>query len=203
NPSYATGHQWYSEMLMAVGRPQESLAEVRKAQELDPLSPAVNAVMGWLLQVDRQYDAAIQQEHKVLEMYPDLPFGHFMLGVACWGKGRRAEAIAALEKAHQLEPDRLLSLAYLTYAYAQSGRRAEALQFRQELERRGRAKYVSPLILAVVSLGFQENERALNMLEKNFAPGRFADEQLRQPIYDPIRSDPRFQNLLRRMNLPE
>jgi TolB-like protein/DNA-binding winged helix-turn-helix (wHTH) protein/tetratricopeptide (TPR) repeat protein len=204
NPSYATGHQWYAEMLMAVGRSQESLAEVRKARELDPLSPAVNAIVGWMLYVDRQYDAAIQQEQKVLEMYPDFPLGHFMLGQACWGGGRTTEAIVAFQKAYQLEEDAPLYLAYLAHAYAQSGRRADAFRLRQELRRREKVGYVSPQVLATFALGFQEKERALTFLEKLYEKrGGFADEQLRKPLYDPIRADPRFQDLLRRMNIPQ
>ena len=113
NSAYPVAHQWYSNYLLALGRSEEALAEGKRALELDPVSPFMNYHMGWLLCVARQFDGAIEQERKTLEMDPGFPPAHALLARAYIAKGMYREALAEYEKYSVLTPGNPAALAYL------------------------------------------------------------------------------------------
>lgn len=202
NPGYASAHQWYAYCLKAMGRHAEALAEVRRAQEMDPLSLIINAVVGWHLYLERRYDEAIAQCRKVVEMDPRFPRVHSYLGWSLLQKGRYREAIAALEKARELYGDSPARLAELGHGYAVAGRREEARRILDELGEASRRRYVEADLVARIHVGLGDRERALEWL------GRAIDEHAVKlvllkvdPSLDPLRGDPRFDDLLRRAGL--
>lgn len=203
NPSYPTAHQFYSWYLGAVLRPDECIAEGRRALELDPLSVFRNADLGITLYLVGQYDRAIEQSQKALELDPNLDYAHWTLGLAYVQKAMYEEAIAHLEKAVTFSGDSPRYVASLGYAYAVAGRRREARKVLDKLKDLSKQRYVSPYFIATVYAGLGDTEKALEWLEKAYQDhsGWLAYVQW-QPEFAPLRSDPRFRDLLRRMNFP-
>ena len=117
SPRYATAHQWYAEYLAVVGRIDESLAEIRLAQELEPLSLIINTQAGWILTLDRRYDEAIEQLRKTVDLDPSFQMAHADLGLAYGERGRSAEAVAEFQKAVKLR-DSADNRLWLAWAYA-------------------------------------------------------------------------------------
>ncbi|PYS47659.1 MAG: hypothetical protein DMF68_15385, partial [Acidobacteria bacterium] len=201
-PDYATTHQWYSAMLAALGRFDEANSEAKRAQELEPFSLPINADAGRHLYYARQFEQALATHRKTLEMDGSFARAHYELGYVLAQMNRGEEAIAEFQKS--LEPDRnsLSALSGLGYAYAIAGQKKQAEQVIEELNDLGRQHYVSPYHLAVVYAGLGEREKALDNLEKA------ADERFNwivfikvEPIFDHLRSEPRFVSLVRRMGL--
>ncbi len=201
NPGYATARQWRAEALADMGRLPEALDEARKAQELDPLSPIVNSFVGVLLTVNHQPEAAIREHRKVLEMYPEFGFGHAWLGIAYWQAGSRQEAIAEMEEARRLAGSKGRFGPALAWMLAQSGRRNDALRLVRQLE--SQPGYVGPDVLAIAYIGLGDKERALTLLEQGYER-RAVDLPftLRMPVFDPLRSDPRYIALMQRIGVP-
>jgi len=204
NPSYPTAHQFYSWYLGAVLRPEECIAEARRALELDPLSVFRNADLGITLYLVGQYDRAIEQSQKALELDPNLDYAHWTLGLAYVQKAMYEEGIAHLEKAVTFSGSSPRYVASLGYAYAVAGRRHEARKILDKLNELSKHRYVSPYFIAAVYTGLGDKENALEWLEKAYQDhsGWLAYIKM-QPEFAPLRSDPRFQDLLRRMNFPE
>ena len=203
NPNYATAHRWYSIHLAARGRHEQALVEAKKALELDPVSLPINVSVGVRFYYLRRYDQAIEQFNKTIELDPNYFHTYFWLGQV-YGKNKMYdEAIAAHQKAFALS-NRPYEVAGLGFAYGAAGRRDEALNILEELEQLSKQKYVFPMSFAFVYIGLGEREQALDWLEKSFEenPGRLASISV-DPWFDPLRSDPRFQSLLRRMNFPD
>jgi TolB-like protein len=202
NPSYATAHHWYAECLSLTGRPAEALAELEQALSLDPLSSQIHAQTGLQLYRMRRYDAAIAHLRQTLELYPRFARAHDWLGRTYLFKGMHAEALAELETAASLTERGSVELAILAYAYTVADQREKALGIRAELEERSRREYVSPLAFARIATGLGEKDQAFGWLDKavdahdpNFLFGVF------DPLWDPVRSDPRYTQVLRRMRL--
>jgi DNA-binding winged helix-turn-helix (wHTH) protein/TolB-like protein/Tfp pilus assembly protein PilF len=203
NPSYSDAHQSFSYYLSAMGRGDEALAEMRRAQELDPLSLEKIAGIGEMLYFQRQYDQAIEQYQKTLEMDPNSGFAHWAIGNAYVHKGMYAEAIAEYQKAIPLSGDSPDEPAMLAYAYALSGKRQEAQQIIDELKTRAKRNYISPTIIAVIYGALGDNERAFEWLEKAYEAHDFLLVFLKaEPMFDPLRSDPRYNELQQRVKLP-
>lgn len=202
NPSYAYAHHLYGHYLIAMGRFEESKARMERARELDPLSLVMNTGLGVAYYYARQYDAAIEQYRKTLEMQPDFLFAQIFLGMAYEQKGKRAEAIAELAKAAQAH-DNPLALAPLGYAYALSGEHAKARKVADDLVERARHEYVSPYEIAIVYSGLGDVEQAFSWLEQacEVRPTWLVWLKV-DPRLDGLRSDPRFSHLLRRLNFP-
>ncbi len=204
NPSYAEAHHWYSHLLTDTGRAAQSLIESKLALEFDPLSLIVQTHLGWHYDRARQYDLAIEQQRKTLEMDPIYYPTHLLLGWALLHKGLAAEAIPVAEKVRTLSVDAPEATALLGTAYAAAGRKHEAMQILKELERISPNKYVSPYDVSLICSALGENERALQLLEQASTDraGRLIEVSV-EPVFDPLRSNPRFQALLRRMNFPQ
>ncbi len=202
NPSYATAHQRYSLYLIAMGRTQESLVEMNRARSLDPLSLSVNFSLGWRLYMARQYDQAITQLINTIEMDPTYLLAHVVLGQCYEQEGRYSEAVTELQKAASMSPDSPPVLAALGHAYAASGKRAEALQLLDQLKSLSAHRYVSPFYLALLYAGLGDHEQADAWLDRGY------DDRSNNmiflnvdPQFDSLRSEPRFQNLRRRIGL--
>jgi TolB-like protein/DNA-binding winged helix-turn-helix (wHTH) protein/Flp pilus assembly protein TadD len=204
NPGSATTHQWYSEYSLRVGRIPEAIDQLRQALELDPASPLMNAELGSVLYSARQYDEAIQQLKKAIDMEPSFPYAHSWLGFAYEQKGMRQEAIAEFHKAVALSGGSPFFRAALAYGYGLAGNETEARKISGELTRLSRSQqfYVSPYDFALVHVGLGEREQALNSLEQVVATHDIASDLLKiEPSLDPVRSDRRFDLLVRRVGL--
>jgi len=204
NPNSNTVHQAYSRLLSVTGRLDEAMAEMRRAQELDPLSLLPTGNLAMLAYFGGRYDRAIAQLQKTLEMDPKFPVAHWGIGLAYEQKGQYERAIAAFEKAKAIAPDSLNTKASLGHAYALQGKRREAEKIIAELKDQSKQKYVSSYQVAVIYAGLGERDRALEWLEKAYEERSTLLAYFEMdPRLDPLRGEPRFQALLRRMNFPE
>lgn len=192
NPNYATAHHWYSDFLTMMNRPAEAMAEIKRAQELDPLSPIINTTLGENLYYARRYDEAAVQLRKTLEIDPDFYLARYLLGLSYEQKGMYAEAIAEFQKGRSLAGNNAaFMLGALGHTYAVSGRRHEALQALHELLKLNDA---APYAIATVYIGLGEKQQAFAWLQK--VPGWEVRWMLRtDPRLDSLRSDPSFQSL--------
>ena len=200
DPNYATAHQWYGEFLALQGRFDEGLAEIERARQLDPLSLIVASDRAVILYYARQYDRSIEQFDAVLARDPEFPRVRVAI-LSLVEKGRFEEALAVIAK-WRLPEDKPWNLACLAYVYTRSGRRAEAQRSLAELERTNRPRNLDlgPLISAYIALG--QKQEALDLLERAYNMRWPGLTNLKvNPYYDPLRGDPRFQDLLRRLRL--
>jgi TolB-like protein/DNA-binding winged helix-turn-helix (wHTH) protein len=203
NPDQATAHQRYSLYLTAMGRSQESLTEIKRAHDLDPLSLSINFSLAWRLYLARQYDQAIQQSRSTIDLDPNFVLAHLVLGQTYEQKGQFDMAIAELKKAASISPNSPLMLGALGHAYAVASDTADAEKLRDDLIRRSNQQYVSPFYVALILTGLKENEKALDWLDKAYQDRSNPLIFLKvDPELDPLRSSPRFQDLQRRIGLP-
>jgi TolB-like protein/DNA-binding winged helix-turn-helix (wHTH) protein/Tfp pilus assembly protein PilF len=204
NPSYATAHHWYAFLLMQVGQLEEALAEMKRAKELDPLSLIINADLGWAFYLARQYDDAISQLRSTLELDSKFVRARFLLGRVYTAEGMYEKAIPEFQKAVDLSGNSPVYVAGLGYGYAAAGKKSKAIELLNELAERAKQEYVAPYDVALVYVGLDQVDQAFIWLEKAYeVHSDFKDELKLVPILDPLRDDPRFQDLLRRMNFPE
>jgi TolB-like protein/Flp pilus assembly protein TadD len=200
NPSYATVHHWYSMCLRTMGRLDEALTEARLAQKLDPSMLIAGVELGRIYYFAREYDEAIAQYKKTLEMDPSFLAAHFRLGQAYVQRGMYDEAISEFNKSHPLLGDDPETIAALGHAYAVSGNRKEALGILNNLLLLAIHRYVSPYDIAVMHLGLGEKDKALEWLQNAYADRSVWLIGLKvEPMLDDLRSDPRFNELLRRV----
>ena len=203
NPSYATAYQRYSLYLIAMGRAQDSFAQIQKARALDPLSLSINFSLGWRLYMARQYDAAITQLKDTLEMDPSYELPHLVAGQAYEQKGNYALAIPELRKAVELSRGTPLMVSALAHAYARSGNRAEAEKLLAQLQAKSMNQYVSPYYFAIVCVGLGRTEEALDWLEKAFGDRSNGLVFLKvEPELDDLRSNSRFIALQQKLEFP-
>jgi TolB-like protein/DNA-binding winged helix-turn-helix (wHTH) protein/Tfp pilus assembly protein PilF len=200
SPSYATGHHWYGWHLAALGRHSEAIAELKKAESLDPLSLIIGADLAEELLIAHRYDEAIKQSRKTMNMDPYFALTHYVLGEVFVQKHMYSAAIAELQKAIELSPGSAAFTANLAYAYAVSGMRDEAVRILDDLKNRSRDALSNAPEIALVYVGLDEKNQAMAWLEKAYAE-RFNPGVLMRPAFDPVRSDPRFEDLLRRIGL--
>jgi TolB-like protein/Tfp pilus assembly protein PilF/predicted Ser/Thr protein kinase len=204
NPTYATAHHWHAERLSNAGRTEQGIAEYKRALELDPLSLVINREFGETgYNYARQYDQCIEQLRKTLEIAPNFTWVHLGLGGCYLGKSMNREAIAEFEKELAASPGSTYALALLGNAYAVAGRRADAQKVLLQLDEIAKKKYLPGMGRAIVYIGLGDKDKAFEWLEKSYADRsiNMADSLKTSPIFDPLRSDPRFADLLRRMNL--
>ena len=194
----------YFDYLGAMGRVDESLAANKKGQAWMPTSAVIAFGVGFDLYLMHRYDEAISQFKKAISLDPDNWPAHFFLGFTYSQKGMHEEAIAEMQRSIELQENAPPSVAGLGYAYAMSGRRDGALKILNQLqERANHGEYVWPLGAALIQIGLGNKDDALVWLDKAYEDHSTGMNYLKvNPLYDPLRSDPRFTNLLRRMRFP-
>jgi tetratricopeptide (TPR) repeat protein len=199
NPEYASAHQWYGMCLAVMGRLSQAWAEMNRANDLDPLSRSINYTRVWVRYWERRFEEAISLYRQVVFDHADFWAAHYYLGLSLLQGGQTAEAVTELERARSLS-DNPWRLSGLTYAYARAGRLAEARETLEELLEVSKQRYVSPSRIAVAYVGLGEKDQAFEWLEKALAD-RCYDLMLSgmEPLFDPIRSDPRFGDLRKRI----
>ena len=201
NPGYATAHHWYAWHLSLLGRYDEAIGEMKKAENLDPLSLIINSNLAELLLLAHSYDESIQQSRKTMELDPDFALAHNQLAQAYLQKHMNQEAVAELQTAVQLSGGSPTCLANLARAYVASGKRSEALKVLSELKARSNLAYSNAAEIAMIYASLGDADQATTWLERGYDE-RFNPGVLLRPGFDPLRSDSRFQNLLRRIGLP-
>jgi eukaryotic-like serine/threonine-protein kinase len=197
-------HMCYSWFLSIARRHEESIAEMRLALELDPLSIIATTCIGEVLMQGRQSDAAIEQCRKAIALDATYWPAYLFMGMAYQQKGQDQEAIKALEKGAELAERDSIAIAALGNALGIVGRKDEAREILQELRTRREKAYLSPYWISLVHLGLGENDKALDCLETGYEE-RAAYMNIIHVYYhfDPLRSNPRFQDIVRKMNLPQ
>jgi len=198
NPNYATAHQWYGRlMLLMIGQFDRAIAEVKRAVELDPVSPIIHADLGTVYTFARRYDEAIEQFRRALELDPQFYWGHRQLGLALELKGDPGNAIAEYQKALQLSDDPRV-LAFIGHAEASTGRQSEARAILVKLTEIAKTRYVSGYSFAVIHLALGERDQALEWLEKDARERNGFEINFVKvdPYLDPLRGDPRFEALV-------
>ncbi|MFH1312450.1 MAG: protein kinase [Candidatus Eisenbacteria bacterium] len=201
NPSYASAHQWYALCLVIMSRDEEAITEIKRAQELDPLSLIINVAAGFVAYFTRRYDEALKECRKVLDMDSTFPVTHMALALIYEQRGMRDEAIAEFEKMFSLEGDEETAKA-IREAFAASGYEGAMRQIVKRLLVRSGDAYIYFGFIGRILARLGDNDEAIAYLEKAY-------EERSQEIYtiavdpglDGIRSDPRFQDLIRRIGL--
>ena len=203
NPNYAQAHQWYSDFLSVSKRFGESFEEIALARRLDPLNIIIDTDVGLASYWAGQYDRAISQLRQTVELNASFFLTHFYLGLAQAGKGFFDAAITEAQTARSLEPGDPNPIMLYGYACGRAGRRPGALQALEDLRAMSQRRYVSAFLVAGVYVGLGEKDKAFELLEKAYEErsGRLIYLGV-LPAFDPLRSDPRFQNLVKRMRLP-
>jgi len=200
NPSLANAHYFYANCLVAHGRLAEALAEARRAHELDPLNPEVATARAWALYVARRYDEAIAVMQKSLDLEPGLAHGHMLLALPLAGKGSYAEALAEARKMAALAGDAPNFAGILGYIAGRAGERAEAQHILTALERRPPGN--TAFAIALVHLGLGHTDQALRWLQAAYEErAEWLVMVTPAPCFDPLRSDPRFSALMRKIGI--
>ena len=193
----------YAVVLAQQGRADVSVAEARTAVESDPISPFSRFHVGWTLVMARKFENAITESRAGIELDPSYHMSHLGLGLGLAGLGRYEEAVQACRQATVLTPGDAMELGYLGWVLGLAGHQQEALTILEDLKRRRNQEYVGGNVLALVSLGLGDHDQAISWLERaaEERDGLMAHLNALLP-YDPLRSDPRFQALLKKMNFP-
>src|SRR5262245_21897480 len=200
NPNYANAHHWYAEYLSLVGRHEAAIREAERARELDPLSSIINTWVGSRYFLARRYDIAVAQYWNAVDLDPAFVPAHMALGQAYEQTTMFREAISELERAVGLSGGSPVYLASLAHAYGVTGRRSDTLRLIDDLKKLASRRYVASFDMAIAWLGLGDNERALTALER-----AVEDRSPRllflmtEPRFDPLRSERRFQALIKRV----
>ena len=204
NPNYAEAHHQYGAYYLTLtGRPMEGVAEMKLAQQLDPVNPYINFDTTLPYLIARQYDQSIAQTRKALEMFPNFFVPHLALGTALFQKGDYSTGIEELEKAKAMEPTPLL-IGTLGYAYAKSGRKDEARKLLAELKEQSKVRYVASYWIAMIYVGLDEKDEAFAWLERGYQERSWWLVWIKMdPMVDSLRSDSRFIDLMRRIGFPQ
>ena len=201
NPGYGAGHHNVALALALIGRNAEALTHIERARELDPLSLIINTDFGWVYYLGHRYDEAIAQYQKALELDPNFTLAHFDLALAYSALARHDKAIAEMQKARGRGSDYLAGLGYL---YAVAGRRAEALTTLAELQQLAKQQYVPPYHFAWIYTGLGDKDKAIALLQQVYAEHtQHVIDFKTVPMFDSLRSDERFQELVQKVGLPD
>jgi TolB-like protein/Flp pilus assembly protein TadD len=199
SPNYATAYHWYAWHLIVTGRNSEGILESRMAESLDPLSLIISADTADALCIAHLFDESIQQSKKTLEMDPNFAVAHYELGQALVQKHMYDEAIAEFKRAIELSGHSGAFDSNLAYAYAVSGRKEEAMKIIEQLEARDQ-NHSADANIALSYVGLGDQDQAIDWLNKAYE-ARFNPSILMRPAFDPLRSDARYMDLLRRIGL--
>jgi len=203
NPNYATAHHWYAAYLSYSGRHAEAAVEIRKAQQADPLSVPAQTWVGWVFFNARQYDQAAEQFLKALDLDPNFAFPHNGLGYVHLQNGRFQSAIEEFQKGVALSGNASGYISELGYAYARAGNKLEAQKRIEELKALRKLRFVNPRNIGFIYVGLKDNDQAFAWFDRAVEEGSTGLVDLKVgPYYDPLRSDPRFADLLRRVGIP-
>jgi serine/threonine-protein kinase len=200
--NYATAHEWYALCLSHLGRHEEALSMAKRAQELDPLTPIISTVVGLVCHYARQYERALEEYLQVIEMDPTFIAARYFCGCTYTQLGQHEKAIAEQEMALRISGHGTLPLALLGNALAVSGNPEAAEDKLRELRTLGREMYVSPFFEALIYVGLGQTEPAFRCLEQACTERFHRMSSIKvEPMLDPIRSDSRFADLLRRVGV--
>jgi TolB-like protein/Flp pilus assembly protein TadD len=201
SPNNAQAYSAFAFWLVSQGRTEEAVRSSRRARELDPLAvPGTN--LAWMLFYARRYDDAVQELRSVLAVRPDDAFALWILGFALIANHHPQEAVPVLEKGVSTSNRSPAIVGLLVHAYAQAGRRADALRLLEELKRRKQTGYVPAAAFVKAYLGLGEYDQAFFWLEEAYKEQSNLLQFLKvHPIFDPVRDDPRFKDLVRRVGL--
>ena len=200
NPGYATAHHWYAWHLSLLGRNDEAIAEMRIAESMDPLSLIIKTESAELHVIARSYDESIRESRKAIEMDPGFALAHNQLGEAYLQKHLHHEAVEELQKAVQLSGGGSTCIANLARAYVASGQKSEAVKLLDDLKNRSTTGDPKASEIAVIYVALGDTDQAMNWLGKGYE-ARFNPSVLLRPGFDPLRSDLRFEELVRRIGL--
>ena len=200
NPQYATAHQWYAEFLAWQGRFEEAFAESEQARQLDPMSLIIATDHAVILYYSRQYDRAIAQCRAVLDMDPSFESARTFIARSYEEEGKYAEALAEIDRWRRPS---LWTWAERTYVYSRRGRTEEARQSLAKFEKSTPPPSANPTTATLVAyLGIEGHDQVIGRLERAYAEHSNAVVQIKvDPMYDPIRNDSRFADLVRRLRL--
>jgi serine/threonine protein kinase/Flp pilus assembly protein TadD len=202
NPNYATAHEWYAMFLAPMERFDEAISELKKAQELDPLSLIIQAMGGYVYSFAGLSDKAIQSCHKTIEMDPNFMLTYFFLGNAYTWNSRWKEAISAFQKLAALSGESPLSLGFLGFAYGMGGQEAEAQKILDQLSERSKDKDAFPFFKSLVNIGLGDKDRALEWLERAYDEKESMLAAIKiWPPFDTLRQESRFKALLKKLKL--
>ncbi len=203
DPNYLTGHHWYGLFLTLMGRFDEALRQIDLALKPDPLSMVMNSHKGWILYFAHRFPQAISQLRKALDIDPLYPLTYYFLGLAYLQDAMINDAIRAFQRANELSEGHPGLVAGLAQAYGAQGNMAEAGRFLDQLQEMSVRRYVSPYHAAGVYASLGDRDRAFELLERTYAErsGWMAHLKV-DPAVDPLRSDPRFRDLFKRVGLP-
>ncbi len=204
NPNYATGHKWYGLQLATLNRYDEALVELKRAQELEPLSISINLNVADVYFAKGDIDSAVEQIRKTIDLDPNWYYPHQYLGLGYLKQGRNAEALTEAEKSVELSKRHSIPLGVLGYIYSQTGKRKEALGIAEELKQRFGKRQANGYDLARVFVGLGDKDQAFAWLEKDFqAHSSLLPYWLGWPPLNSLRDDPRFKDLHKRMGVPD
>jgi DNA-binding winged helix-turn-helix (wHTH) protein/TolB-like protein/Flp pilus assembly protein TadD len=201
SPNDSEAHMGYAMLLSFTNRHEEAIAEARRARELSPMTPLAFALESQLLLRGGHKEEAILQAKKALDFEPIFWVGHLHLGWAYLSQKRYDEAIAEFETAKQLAPESWFPQTLLAKSFVLRGDHKKAYAIVRDLERQGRDRLVPGPLLASIYSGLGERDRALDLLERELEERESIPINIKDPIWDNLRSEPRFQNILKRLNL--
>ncbi len=202
NPNYASAWLWFGLLLSRMGRNEEAQAAFERGLDADPLSSPLRAGLDNQDFYERRFEASLRRARDMLALTPDQAFRALELARSEAGLGRYADAVRSMKRACDLRPGDPMLEAYLAYAQARTGEREEAESTLRRLQQEAERRHVPPYYLALVASGLGDHERALAFLEKAYEERHVGALSIKQdPEFDPLRADPRFQELLRRTGL--
>jgi TolB-like protein/Flp pilus assembly protein TadD len=203
NPNYPTAHHFYSWYLCAIGKMEEAVEEFERAIALDPLSLFANGDYGVVLYLSHYHERAVEQLLKTLELDPDFHYAHWWLGLAYLETGDTGKALERLREAVRLSPDHSKIVAALGYGYAVTGDREEARKTLERLEEMSRTQWVPPYDVAMVHAGLGDKDAAFEWLDRALEERDIWLGWVKaEAAFESLHTDPRFHDLLQRMNFP-